>query len=482
MSPLYRRLLLVFCVVNVITLLVSVTVTEGIVSYAYGGEVDWGALAQAADAAYIKDGKAGLAEWSAGIRKKERVEVTLFEDGHNLLDWPLLQGQAPPPEPAQPPPQPDAGRPEAAAPSMPGAPPPRGSLPVLGRMLPQLLNADSIVLRPRAELLLAGQRVIGSDGVARQMVAVRGPRPPRFKQHVLLAVQIVLSVLAIGAVGWRVARGIARPVAALQQAAQRMAAGDLSARVGGRYPLARDELGLLAREFDHMAGRIEALVAHERGVLQDVSHELRSPLARLQLILELARQEAGAGTQAQFERAEHEISRLDMLIGELLTLSRMEADLPGMSWERVDLAALATECIAETGLEAQARDARLGLRAPEPLEVSGSPQLLARALENLLSNAIKFAGGDIEVRLQRSGRNAELSVRDHGPGVPAADLPKLFRPFFRGGNGVRVGGHGLGLAIVERVAHAHGGQVGAVNMPDGGLRVTLSLPLADAPA
>ncbi len=445
MSPLYRRLLLWFCLANVITLLVSVAVTERVSRRAYGTEMDWAGLAQAADAAYIRGGRQALEEWAVALRREEHVQVTLFENGANLLDWPET-------------PQ------------------------LLSRHLPQLLGSDSIVLRPLPELLLVGQKVVGSDGVARQLVLLRGPHPQHAKLELLLTVQVALSLLAIGVVGWWVARSIARPVAALQQAAQRMAGGDLSARVGGGFPQARDELGLLAREFDHMAGRIEALLAHERGVLQDVSHELRSPLARLQLILELARQESGAAAAPHFERAEREVARLDLMIGELLALSRMEADLPGMSCEAVDLAALAAECLAEAKLEADAHDVQLRLDAAEPLETSGSPQLLARALDNLLSNGIKFAGGgELRVKLARNGDRAELSVRDQGPGVPPAELEKLFRPFFRGANAALAEGHGLGLAIVDRIARAHGGRVSAVNAEGGGLRVTLSLPLIEAP-
>lgn len=445
MSPLYRRLLLWFCAANIVTLLVSVAVTQDIARRAYGGELDWPALAHAADDVYIRGGVAGLADWSEATRHEERFQVMLFEDGRDVL-----------------------GRP-------PG--------PMLSRHLAQLLSAESIVLRPVPEVLLVGQKVVGSDHVPRQMIAIRGPRPQHAKLELLLGVQVALSLLAIGGVGWWVARSIARPVAALQQAAQRMAAGDLSSRVGGNYPQARDELGLLAREFDHMAGRIEALVAHERGVLQDVSHELRSPLARLQLILELARQESGGDSAQHFERAEHEIARLDVLIGELLTLSRMEADLPGMMREPVDLAALCGDCVAEAELEAGAHGVRLRLDAATPLETSGNAQLLARALDNLLSNSIKYsAGGEVLVRLTRHGERAELSVRDHGPGVPEADLPKLFRPFFRGSNAARAEGHGLGLAIVERIAHAHGGQASAANAAGGGLCVTLSLPLVAAAA
>jgi two-component system, OmpR family, sensor kinase len=460
LGPLYRRLLLWFLAANIITPLVSVFVTEHIVRYSMGANPDWAALAQSADAAYIAGGTRGLQEWSDTTRRQEHVVSTLFENGHSLLDWPPL------------PPENEGER---------GPPPERHTTALLWRTLPQLLNADSIVLRPTPEMILVGERVTGSDGVTRQMVALHGPVPQRIRRQMILGVQIALSLLAIGVVGWWVTRTIARPVAALQQAAQRVAAGDLSARVGGNYPQARDELGVLARDFDYMAERIEALVAHERSVLQDVSHELRSPLARLQLILELARQDNGAEAAAHLARADHEIGRLDLLIGELLALSRMEADLPGMTREAVDLAALAEECMATAELDAQVHQSRMRLDAPQPLEVSGNTQLLGRALDNLLNNAIKYGGdGEIAVGLRRQGGRAELSVRDHGPGVPEEELGKLFRPFFRGANGTRAEGHGLGLAIVERVVRAHGGTVAAANAAGGGLRVTLSLPLIDS--
>jgi signal transduction histidine kinase len=443
LSPLYRRLLLWFCLANVATMLVSVWLTQDLARRTYGGELDWPTLAAAANDAYIKGGRDNLAAWAEVTRHEEHFQVRLFENGVDLVGRPLF--------------------------------------PPLERHLPQLLGSDSIVLRPVPEVLLVGQKVQGSDGVVRQMVAMRGPRPPYARLHLLVWMQIILSMLAIMVVGWWVARGIAKPAAALQQAAQRMAAGDLAARVEPHYLESGDELGLLSREFNHMAERIEALVAHERAVLQDVSHELRSPLARLQLILELARQEGGGAGAQQFDRAEQEIARLDRLIGELLALTRMEADLPGMAPEAVDLAALAAECIEEARLDAEAHGATLRLEAPQPLEVSGSVQLLARALDNLLANAIKFgAGGAVVVSLREEGGCAALSLRDHGPGVPEAELPLLFRPFFRGTNAARAEGHGLGLAIVQRIVGAHGGSVEAANAPGGGLCIRLSIPLLSA--
>lgn len=306
---------------------------------------------------------------------------------------------------------------------------------------------------------------------------------PQTREKILLAVQLALSLLCIGLVGWWVARSVAKPVQALRQATRRMAVGELSARVGD---VGHDELAMLAGDFDAMAERIEALVAHDRGVLQDLSHELRSPLARLHLILDLARRSANAQEAAPyFLRAEREIARLDRMTGDMLALSRMESGLPGMQRERLDLGELAQACLQESDLQADARRIALHWQPPEAaVAVTGSPVLLARAVRNLVSNAVKFSpdGGSVEVGVRAVGGMAECVVRDHGPGVPEAELASLFRPFFRGTNAARADGHGLGLAIAQRVARAHGGEIVARNAADGGLEVTLRVPRAPAAA
>ena len=432
---LYARLFLSFCIANIATLFASVFVTQELSHRAYVVDPDWNALAQSANEAYKRRGVEGLTDWSDN-RRREGIYATLFEGERNLLP-------RPPPPPVE-------------------------------RDLPKLLADDSVVLRPRPEMIVAGQVVTGSDGIERRLVAVRGshPPPPRIEQ--LLFTQIIVSLLIIGALGWFVARSISDPVAALQDATRRMTAGELSARVGEKWTRRRDELGRLAADFDRMAGRIEALVAHERGVLQDVSHELRSPLARLHLLLDLARRTPAAEAASHFERAEREIARLDRIIGEALALARMEGELPGMDAETVALDALVAERVAESRMEADARGIGLLASALEPVVVRGNDSLLERAIDNLLSNAIKFspAGSTVEISLRRDGGQVELAIRDQGPGVPESELASLFRPFFRGSNAAKAEGHGLGLAIVQRIAHAHGGSVQAANVEPQGLRVS----------
>jgi len=445
-SSIYWRVLLWFCLANLLVLVLGGYLTRRFIDYTTAVEIDWVALAQDANQSYESGGVDALGEW-VHQQRRQGIDATLYQDGKALVPIRLM--------------------------------------PSVRRSLPEWLRAgEDILLRPYPGLYLSVQQVAGKGGQARQLVALSRTHTrlrPQARAKILLVVQLGLSLLFIALVGWWVARSVARPVKALRQATRRMAAGELSARVGADGG-SNDELAQLATDFDAMAERIEALVAHDRGVLQDLSHELRSPLARLHLILDLA-QHAGDAKDAEgyFQQAEAEIARLDRMTGEMLALSRLEGGIPGMDREPVDLPALARESVEQAGIEARAADVTLRLLpAPAALFVTGNTQLLERALRNLAANAIKFspAGAEVEVAVSSDGRHAELAVRDRGPGVPEAELASLFRPFFRGSNASRAEGHGLGLAIVQRVAKIHAGELLAANRAGGGLEVRLRLPLA----
>lgn len=445
-SSLYARLLAWFCVANLLVLLLGGMLTRGFIEYTTAVEINWAGLAQGANQAYDAGGADALAAWSRQQRR-DGIDATLYEDGSALYPIRLR--------------------------------------PLIERSLSSWLGAGKdVVLQPWPGLYLAVQQVVGADGHHRQLVAISRSHarlPPQTRQMILWTVQLLLSLLFIGLLGWWVARSVARPIEALRDATRRMAAGELSTRVGRKLGATRDELALLAYDFDAMAERIEALVAHDRGVLQDLSHELRSPLARLQLILHLAQRSSDADeAAAYFAQAEQEIERLDRMTGEMLALSRLEGGIPGMRRERLELAGLLHACVQRATLEAQARQLTLQLQAPAPLAVVGIPLLLERALDNLIANAIKFSppGGAVQLSLQAVSGDAEISVRDHGPGVPEAERESLFRPFFRGSNAARADGHGVGLAIVQRVVQVHGGEIHARNAEGGGLAVLLRLPLA----
>ena len=447
-SSLHARLLAWFCVANVLVLLLGGLLTRRFIEYTTAVEINWASVAQGAAGAFDAGGADALGVWSHQQRR-DGIDATLYENGSALYPIRLR--------------------------------------PPIQRALASWLGAGkNVVLQPWPGLYLAVQQVVGADGHTRELVAISRSHarlPPQTRQMILWTVQLLLSLLFIGLLGGWLARSVARPIEALREATRRMAAGELSTRVGRKLGVTRDELALLAYDFDAMAERIEALVAHDRGVLQDLSHELRSPLARLQLILHLA-QRSGTPDEAAryFGQAEQEIERLDRMTGEMLALSRLESGIPGMRRERLALNDLLHACLQRATLEAQARQITLQLQACAPVAVLGIPLLLERALDNLIANAIKFSppGGVVQLTLQEVSGHAEISVRDHGPGVPEAEREFLFRPFFRGSNAARVDGHGVGLAIVQRVVQVHDGAIQARNAVGGGLAVQLRLPLAPA--
>ncbi len=292
----------------------------------------------------------------------------------------------------------------------------------------------------------------------------------------------------IGGFCYGLARYLAAPVGRIRRAAQRIAGGDLSARVQpNRIPRGSDEIAGLARDFDAMAERLESLVAAQNRLLGDVSHELRSPLTRLNLSLELARRGDEIKRLAAFDRIEREATRLDALIGELLTLSRLENGLRAENLSKiVDLSTLAREVAADADFEAQnaGRGVRVGFSGPDAgVEVRGDAELLRRALENIARNATRHTAPQtsVEIALRDDKDHLVLSARDHGPGVPEDELEAIFRPFYRV-EGARERaetdrGTGLGLAIAERAASAHGGKISAGNAEGGGLQVEIVLPM-----
>ncbi len=446
MTRLYWRLLLWFCVANVVTLLVSVFVTQHIARQLYQHEVDWPTIAQQTLSKIdpqVADPQAALHPWLAQLRQRHILIGLIDADGRVLV------------------------------------PPPH----IIKRHFAQLQDSPSVVMHLHRGVVLTGLDIDGPDGKTWQFYAAQFPRPPGERHRWLpFLIEILVSLLVIGAVGWWVARSISRPIYAVQGAARRMAHGDLTARVAQPLTDRRDELGLLARDFDHMASRVQSLVERQRSVLQDVSHEFRSPLARLGVALELARSDAGDIDLPSLDRAEREIGRLDRLIGEVLELARMEDQLPGMAKQPFDLTALAQERLTEAQADAEARKVRLQLQGTAGQSLDGSRVLLGRAIDNLLSNAIKFspADGVVKLSVQTDAADANITVSDNGPGVPPTELDSLFRPFFRGSNAVRAEGQGLGLAIIARIVAAHGGRCHAENLTAGGLRVVLTLPQSPA--
>jgi two-component system, OmpR family, sensor kinase len=443
-SPLFWRLLIFFCIANLLVLVLGSWLTSRFIAFSAEQSIDWPTLAQAAEDAYDNGGAAGLDAW-VQQQHGEGIEATLYENGAPLRDIRLPM--------------------------------------TMRESLPQWLAAGhSVELNPFPGFYVAVEPVTGNDGHVRQLVGLSSSRariPRHMREKILFGVQLVLSSLLIVGIGWWVARSVSRPVEAMRDATRKMAAGEFTTRVDRRWTDTHDELGQLARDFNGMAERIEVLVAHDRGVLQDLSHELRSPLARLHLILDLAQHSADPQeAEAHFRQAEQEIARMDRMTAEMLALSRLEGGLPGMECESVDLAELARVRLGTAKVEAEARAVQLHMADTGPVTVWGSGILLERALDNVIANAIKFSPpqGHVDVSVGDSHGWVELRIRDHGPGVPVEELGLLFRPFFRGTNAAHANGHGLGLAIVQRVMQVHGGEVTARNADGGGLEVVMRLP------
>jgi signal transduction histidine kinase len=283
-----------------------------------------------------------------------------------------------------------------------------------------------------------------------------------------------LILLTIAALCWPLAFNIGAPLRSLARTVDRFGQGDFSVRAQSSR---RDEIGALARSFDRMADRIETLLTAERRLLQDVSHELRSPLARLSFAAELVKTEPDTGKSVA--RLRKEISRLSDLIGALLEMTRAEGDPASGQRKEILLDELIRNVVDDCSIEAASRHCEITFTCASSAPVTVDPELIRRALENVLRNAIRYSPEKtlVNVQLEETAQTARIEIRDHGPGVPEEQLSQIFRPFFRvddSRNG-STGGVGLGLAIATRALSLHHGWIEAKNA-DPGLLVTIGLP------
>lgn len=341
----------------------------------------------------------------------------------------------------------------------------------------------------------AGEQVLGRDGVmvmaGRPLTAPDGgklilvaaarvpPRPVDLLEPRALWWRLGLVGLLVGALCLWLAHGLAAPLGELRGAVRRLAEGDLAARAGARLVRRRDEVGELAREFDAMAGRLETLVTAQRRLVRDVSHELRSPLARLSVALELARREGGPAAAAALDRIEREAARLEELTAQLLVLSRLEATVELPAREPVELSEVVRQVAEDAAFEASVRGVAVEVQGTAG-PVTGDAEALRRAVENVVRNAIAFTapGTPVLVTLGEEGQQVVVRVRDAGEGLPDDMLEAVFEPFVRAeaARERHRGGVGLGLAIAARAVRLHGGSISAANVTGGGLEVTVRLP------
>lgn len=299
----------------------------------------------------------------------------------------------------------------------------------------------------------------------------------------VFALPLLVTALLSGLLCYWLARYLLRPVKQLREATQAMAAGDFAQRVAPGLGGRRDEIADLAHDFDQMAARIEQLLSAQMQLLGDISHELRSPLARLVVALELAQQKQGGAASAEYERIALEAERMSDLIGQLLTLSRLESGAGKIAAETVDIDALLERLVENCNFELAADERRAVIVEAAPAAIEGDPALLTSAFENVIRNAARYtdSGTAVEVAARTADGWLEVRVRDHGPGITESMLERVFDPFVRVGDARDrgSGGYGLGLAIAKRAIGLHGGEIAAANHPDGGLEITIRLPLVN---
>ena len=301
-------------------------------------------------------------------------------------------------------------------------------------------------------------------------------RPTYFWDQVVIA-SVISALFAL-----ILAAYIAAPLSRIRAGARRVAGGDLDARVGPLRFGRSAEMLALASEFDGMAARLKELVEGQRRLIRDVSHEMRSPLARQRVALELARSQIPEGdARLQLDRIERESERLEEMIAQAIQLSRMETTIPS-EVEDVALDRLIADVAGDAAFEAQARPCALHIAQSTPLAVRAEPDLLTSAIENVVRNAVKYTAPDttVSIRLDQLDTQARLRVRDCGPGVGEADCVRIFEPYYRtdAARQRRSGGSGLGLAIAKRAIERQGGRIHASNADGGGLEVEILLPLA----
>ncbi|WP_445368318.1 ATP-binding protein [Methylomonas sp. BW4-1] len=303
------------------------------------------------------------------------------------------------------------------------------------------------------------------------------PRPHREPPAPILPIisGCLASLLFSGLLAWY----FAKPIRNLRDAFSAVAQGRLNTRIGNAMGRRSDELADLGRDFDHMVQKICSLISAQQHLLHDVSHELRSPLARIQAAIGLAQQQPEK-LPATLERIERESQRISDLVGELLMLSKLEAGVAPGKLDLINLDDLMADIVTDVRFEAEAKRIALSYHGDIDVIVECQSELLHRAIENVLRNAVQHckAEGTVLITADFDSDNRRLRIRvdDDGPGVPDQDLTAIFQPFFRSGQAQKPHSTGLGLTIAHRAVEAHGGSISASNRPQGGLSVLIEIP------
>lgn len=363
-----------------------------------------------------------------------------------------------------------------------------GAIPDAGELVERTLASGAVETDfSSEERTLGGAPVVYPDG-RRFVLVLQWERqaPPSLFFGSWLGLLRLAGLLVTGTLlCYLLALYLAAPIRKLRDATRSLSSGDLQTRVANGVVHRRDELGDLARDFNEMAERIESLVTTQQRLNRDISHELRSPLARLNVALEIAKQKSNKETIPILDRIEAESNRLNEMISRLLILAKLESGSEEVEPVRVDLAELVHDVAADADFEAKANGKAVEVSSADPCVVLGSENLLRSAIENVLRNAVRYTaeGTKVDVSLKASNGSAVVRVCDHGGGVPEDELSNLFRPFYRVGEARdrKTGGIGLGLAIAERAVKAHKGTITAQNA-NGGLMIEIAISNANAEA
>src|SRR5580700_9558661 len=347
----------------------------------------------------------------------------------------------------------------------PGGPDPRPSGPPPGNFRPSR----------------SAPQIVGTDGSAYTVLLM--PRRPSIFGALSLP-EISLTILCIALIvsaltSWWLAQHLSAPIRRIQEGARALASEDVQVRVSAGLEGRKDELADLARDFDAMADQLRANRGAITRLLRDISHELRSPLARMRVAVGLARQPP-ADLSRQLDRLEREIERLDSLISQVLKLARLHGTDAPFARESFDLDEVIEEVVRDANFEGAVKNCSVRLEGAASAAVDGNRDLVRSAIENVLRNAVRYSPRDapVEVSVEHDESGLVISIRDRGPGVPQPDLERIFEPFYRVAESRDrdSGGEGIGLAITAQVIKAHGGSAKALNAANGGLEVRLSVP------
>lgn len=305
-----------------------------------------------------------------------------------------------------------------------------------------------------------------------------GFNPKPRNRHLFPFVPLLAGVFASFIFAALLAWYFSKPIKQLRQAFASAANGSLDVRIGNAMGNRHDELADLGSAFDLMATRLGALMQSQSRLLHQVSHELRSPLARLQIAVGLARQQPDK-LDSSLTRIERESERMDSLVGELLELSRLESGVMKLEKESVDIDELLATIVEDARFEGTAKQIVIQYEQASDVIVFGQQDMLHRAIDNVLRNALKYSHDTSLITISSAvdDTNVSIKVTDQGPGVAENELDSIFKPFYRGSESNHRDGHGVGLAIAKQIVEAHGGTIVASNQAAGGLTVEIRLPV-----